>query len=387
MSINVIKIWFFAARTDKERLKNRLIGIILITTFSVLSLIYILSKVSATNEIEKPSFKKYENLFNKYSNTLHCPCSQMSIQYKSFLNISISNRHEICSSDFIKDEWIKAFLLSNLQSTYSPQLFQTSAIGFFQLLSFFCQYTEKYLNDEISNFINQSLIHSQIVSLTQFNIQIQSMIKQFQMDTSNSFLSILELIRLMSNNNTIISLFQTNWKWTDMIFVNTNHHVKGIHTKSMVYNGTCDCALSSECIQEISTTPGLFVGCYPLEALLKSNLQCLYNQSCIYLLQPTNGYSTPLNSSISTRYPLNSSIETILNELMVEQWFTNISYDNYYNACYPSYCLYSFMSHHPTLDILSSLLGLYGGLLIIITALVTMFVDTCQSRNTRIQPT
>ncbi|CAF1245633.1 unnamed protein product [Rotaria sordida] len=385
LSVRAIKIWFFAAQNNEERLKTHVTAILLIITFSTLGLIYILSSVSVTNQISNPSSKTYENLLIQHSNTLQCPCSRMSIKYKSFMNLSVLNRHQVCSSDFIKDKWIETLLLPNLQSTYSPTEFQTSAIGFFQLLASFCQFTEQYLTDELSALTNKSLIHSQVVSPLQLNIQIQSIIKQFQVDTSNSFLNILELIRVMITDNTLISLFQSNWKWTDLIFVDTSHWGKILHTKPVVYNGTCNCGLSSQCLQEISAMPGLNVGCYPLEALLKSNLQCLYNHSCIRLIQSIDQSFTPLNASLTSKYKLNSSVQSILNELMVEEWISNVSYEDYYNVCSPSFCSYSYMIRRSFLDILSVLLGLYGGLVIITTTLVTILVHIWQQRHTRVQ--
>jgi len=311
----------------------------------------------------------------------------MSIQYKSFLNLSVLNRHQVCSSDFITDRWIEPLLLPNLQSTYSPMEFRTSAIGFFQLLASFCEFTEKYLTDELSALRNKSLIHSQVVSPIQLNTQIQSIIEQFQVDTNNSFLNILELIRLMINNNSLISLFQTNWKWTDLIDVKYGHWGKIVHTEPIVYDGTCNCGLSSECVQDVSETPGLKVGCYPLEALLQSNLQCLYNDSCIRLIQSTNQSYTPLNISLPSKYKLDSSVQLILNQLMIEEWISNVSYNNYYAICSPSFCSYSYMTRRSSLDILSSLLGLYGGLIIIITSLTTVSIHIWQKRHTRVQPT
>lgn len=311
----------------------------------------------------------------------------MSIQYKSFLNLSVLNIHQVCSSDFITDKWIATLWLPNLQSTYSPKEFRTSAIGFFQLLASFCQFTKEYLTSDLAALGGKSLIHSQVVSPTQLNIQMQSIIEQFQVDSSNSFLDTLELVRMMINNNSLISLFQINWKWTDLISVNKKHWGKIVHTEPIVYNNTCNCGLSSQCVQEISATPGLYVGCYPLEALLKSNLQCLYNDSCIHLIQSTNPSCTPLNISLPSKYKLDSSVQSILNQLMLEKWISNISHNKYYEICSPSFCSYSYMIRRASLDILSLFLGLYDGLAIIAAAIGTISARIWQKPCTQVQPT
>ena len=245
ITIRSFQQWFYSGFNDQQRLKTRFSVILLVTTFSTLSLLYIFSRISITNQISEPDLETYENYFHQYSDTIQCPCSQISISYKTFFNLSVARRHQICSSEFITDRWIEMFLLPNLQSTYSPLEFQTSAIGFFQMINSFCQFTEKYLIDELNSLANQNLIHLYVVSTSQLNLEIQSLIKQFQTDTINSFLNSLELIRMIISNNTIISLFQTNWKWTDLIVVNPQHCGKVIHTKPIVYDNQCSCGLSS----------------------------------------------------------------------------------------------------------------------------------------------
>lgn len=374
-----------AAQNNEQRLKTRINAILLLSTFLTLSLLHILLNVSVTKQSPKPSYESYKDLM-KYSDTLQCPCSQISIQYKSFLNLSVLHRHQVCSSDFITDKWIETLRLPNLQSTYYPTEFRTSAIGFFQLLTSFCEFTEAYATEELAILRNKSLFHSQVVSPKQLDTQMESIIEQFKLDSRNSFLNILELIRLMISNNSLIPVFQTNWRWTDPVFVNENHFRKILHTKPVVYDSTCNCGLSSHCVQDTSATPGLKVGCYPLEALLQSNLQCLYNDSCIRLIQSTSRTFTPLNISLPTNYSLVSSVQSILNQLMIEKWISNISYNNYYAICSPSVCSYSYMTRRSSLDVFLLLLGLYGGLTIITTTLTTVSVHVWQKRRTRIQP-
>jgi hypothetical protein len=135
------------------------------------------------------------------------------------------------------------------------------------------------------------------------------------------------------------------------------------------------------------------VGCYPLESLLKSTLECLYNVSCFSLLQYVNRSFKPLNDSHPSRYQKNSTVESILSQLMIEQWNNNINYEKYYNECSPSFCSYSYIEHNPILQVLTLLLGLYGGLTIIMNLVALLLVALChkiliryQRRHVQVQP-
>jgi hypothetical protein len=78
---------------------------------------------------------------------------------------------------------------------------------------------------------------------------------------------------------------------------------------------------------------------------------------------------------------------------MVEQWNNNINYEKYYNECSPSFCSYSYIELNPTLQVLTLLLGLYGGLTIIMNVVALLLVALChkiliryQRRHVQVQP-
>jgi hypothetical protein len=119
--------------------------------------------------------------------------------------------------------------------------------------------------------------------------------------------------------------------------------------------------------------PGLMVGCYPLESLLKSTLHCLYNASCFPLFQSNiNRLFVPLDESIPSQYQKNSTVESILNQLMVEKWVSNVIYEKYYAECAPSSC--SYIERRPALDVVVLFLELHGGLVIIMDVVVLILI-------------
>ncbi|CAF4968095.1 unnamed protein product, partial [Rotaria sp. Silwood1] len=135
----------------------------------------------------------------------------------------------------------------------------------------------------------------------------------------------------------------------------------------MFSNGTCNCVTSTTCQEPMRigppdlVFPGLVVGCWPIDGLRMSTLECFYSSSCIELIINFLNYYTqmdgsppvdfvlptvptlivtPLNSSIPSRFPPNITIGKIIDELFIEQWFNKSIYENYFAACAPSACRY-----------------------------------------------
>lgn len=62
--------------------------------------------------IYNPTLKHYQHLQKKYSTSLSCLCSLTAIPYQDFVTIE-TKLHQICSSDFVSEKWIRALYLSN----------------------------------------------------------------------------------------------------------------------------------------------------------------------------------------------------------------------------------------------------------------------------------
>ncbi len=80
----------------------------------------------------------------------------------------------------------------------------------------------------------------------------------------------------------------------------------------------------------------------------------------------------PLHESIPSQYQKNSTVESIINQLMVEKWVNNVTYEKYYVGCAPSSC--SYIKRRPALDVVVLLLKLYGGLVIIMKVVALFLV-------------
>ena len=137
--------------------------------------------------------------------------------------------------------------------------------------------------------------------------------------------------------------------------------------------------------------PGIYTGCYIIESLLQSNLQCFYNQTCInqllsYLLSSSSMNVTALDKSLLVRFLETSTIEELLNELMVEEWNSSIMYENYYNECQPTQCTYTHETKNNVIYIVTTLVGLIGGLITVLKLIVPRLVKIVRKKKELSRP-
>jgi hypothetical protein len=92
-----------------------------------------------------------------------------------------------------------------------------------------------------------------------------------------------------------------------------------------------------------------------------------------------------LNSS-STRFRVNDTIETMAYQLFIESWTRNISYQNFFDACQPSYCIYSQRYRFNVLEVVTVLLSIYGGLSFGLRLFVPCFMRSIYQIRARVGP-
>jgi hypothetical protein len=149
-------------------------------------------------------------------------------------------------------------------------------------------------------------------------------------------------------------------------------------TRTKTYGlDNCSCEIQSNCSQTADfhhrasnkslkqILSGFRIGCLPLDALLQSNLFCLYNQSCLDIMEAVIHFYKPFPVDILTYSSLmepNITIETILSQLFVLKWFYNFSFDRYFNECNPQSCQYSYSPKYNRIYVITTLIALFGGL-------------------------
>ena len=134
-------------------------------------------------------------------------------------------------------------------------------------------------------------------------------------------------------------------------------------------SGNCSCGTSqaSSCIDPLiidqnTSIPGMFIGCLPLTSLRLSTLECFYNDSCIDKVKQALTLQdipvTALDSTRSSRFSVNATLDLIIDQLMLEDWINDTDYSHYFGQCDVKQCTYSMTVRNNALVIATTLLGL-----------------------------
>lgn len=367
----------FVFNTEQRRITRLHFVFMVIALYSVFIFSAFRPK-SVSIQISKPSLSTYQVLLKDYSDSLQCSCSQISISYETFLSVE-SRFHDLCSSEFISNEWINyLYGEGHLSRRFSFDDYRRSAPGQFLLLSSFCKLSQEKVNYATEELFSSNFINSFLLSENDLFEQIQIILHRLHLSASNSFLNIVNLIREIIGSNMIMSAWNTNWKYISVSMFYYN--LVALTTPSNY--GECNCGLSFKCTQ---SSGGMMTGCYALESLLQTKLQCFYDQNCI----DSSGNFTKLNNATleKSKFNINSTIELILKNLMIEEYKTNLSYENYFNQCKPLSCSYSYIKTHDVTVTIISIISLYGGLVIITRCLAIIIIKIYQHNKNRINPT
>jgi hypothetical protein len=189
-----------------------------------------------------------------------------------------------------------------------------------------------------------------------------------------SFLAVLSLVRSSIEDNHLYVSSVPN-------FAQSSFTVNGtwvLRYKPKTYNvdenKTCSCLTSNSCTRPQGfycaapnchlvqflpkyMVPGFVVSCFPINSLLFSSLECLYNQTCIQMLldwrlfemdqwfQPITLNISALDPRLPSRFLPSTKMNAIVSHLMVEDWTNTTNVTAYYNQCKPHICTYTYTKH------------------------------------------
>ena len=376
---------------DEHRLKTEhistLVYIILLTACLICLATYIGNEdVTQTITIKKPSLTDYRKLYKKQGAKLSCPCSTITSQYKDFLHIE-PEFHQFCQSDFVGHQWLDYTYIAKSWSDLFD--FRSSASLIFHALASYCSLSHGTIVNDLLVFQSTEIITSEVLSEEIFHEKSKLLVNSFNQTTIQTFAQNLQFIRTTTYGNQIINGLGTN----SFVFFSGTFPTFALTIYSNGMYGNCWCDITPTCVVTTAidtigygndTTrffliPGILIGCYINEALRQSTFECFYNQSCIdtmkfHLKYRTNFSVTALNPLLPSRYNSTTLIDGILNNMMVEQWRWNDSYVDYYGTCQPSYCSYKLFTKTPFIVVLTTLIGLFGGLAKILQVLVPIFI-------------
>ena len=386
---------------NRQRISTRLFLVIFIVSLIVLLFYNSVIMVQKTVKVETPSFTEYSdlNLNSAYNETLTCPCSKISITYGKFIQIEYT-LHQVCSSIFVSQPWFKC--LSNIpgnlvQFGLPPLDFRASGKISFQALRSFCELINStILNNRIQFYSNQ-YVSAFVIPPQLLNFQIESLTDQFRSSMTNSFLLSLATIRDTTGANTLLSGRLTNYK----IVIPDGEQIRMYPS---YYTDNCTCLISRACIDKngyffhdynlvskpLFNVPEFYCGCYFIEALLQSSLKCFYDQLCVkklesHLMSSVPMTIIPLDASVPSNYLVNSVIEELVNNLMIEEWNVSMIYETYYNECQPAQCTYKIQARNNIIYIVTTLFGITGGLATALKLIVPRVVKLVRKKRVQQQ--
>lgn len=135
--------------------------------------------------------------------------------------------------------------------------------------------------------------------------------------------------------------------------------------------------------------PGMYVGCFPYDALINSNLECFFNWTCLNITAqlisnlPVTDWPKPLNTPLSSRYLPNDTMANIYQKMMVDEWQMVKNFSGYYAACGPTQCTYTYPEQSDFLSVITTLLSTFSGLIIALRIISPIIVQLGHSLYTQ----
>ncbi|CAF1328222.1 unnamed protein product [Adineta steineri] len=398
-----------------------LINIWLKCSFLTLLLFTSLSTAMARTTESKPSLLTYRDMQAKYSKSLRCPCSQVTIPHRKFVSLS-PVLHQVCKSDFVTEEWLS--LLKSIRTRRSDVDWRNRAFSQFHLLSELCKLANKTIDDARHRFLSQPFIVSNVLPEIDFEKQLNLTLEQFFQSTIDYFGLLIKTVQI---------LIQIDQPYSGPIGAYTvrdeDENPVGIYTKNET-NGrikiqvefqltgprntkpvptTCICAFDTYCqartgIYNVESNimshvtyisryiiSGLITGCSVTDSLLRSTLECYYsNSKCLqtlmnysketYIINAENVpwvdvHSLVYNTTLS-RFRQKAPVSEIVQNIMIEQWNSSVSYDRFYESCAPTYCTYfQRINKKNILETTITVLSLIGGLIFSLRLIVPRLVN------------
>ncbi|CAF1451720.1 unnamed protein product [Adineta steineri] len=397
-----------AEQLQQQRFSTRFFLIVTLVTLVILVFYVSFQNITHTIIKNNPTIIEFNKLYREYPNTIQCPCQSYSITYEQFIRFQ-PHLHSICSSTFVDEisQWLiidyPKTMPKNIygQQTYSTRKDDFRQIGspFFQLLNSFCKLSSETINSELTTFYSNRFITLNLITFEQFQTQINQLTNQFLQNTARSFINSLFFAENITAANMLFSAFQSDSLYSSASPIYDEYSYPDYQYLydriDQIYNSNetgidCDCQSTPWCIQQaivydLDTTtqlfspPGIFVGCYLVEAVLRSDLRCFFDIDC---LQPLIDSLSLVNISVSniilnstaSHYQEKSSLLEIVSNLMVEEWNNQTFYDNYFNICQPSVCTATYISRGNIVYIMTTTIGLIGGLTKVYRFIAPIFI-------------
>ena len=390
------KLNLFASQTpvaeEEHAVRDQIIStrvFIILFTISLVVLTTYSSQVEVTGMVTiiNPSLEQYDSLYARYSSRLVCPCRNISLPQGLFLLLH-PTFHQICQSSFINPLWSNGLTSTNQTETMFSKDFRQRGPAMFNTIASLCQLAIEAIENGLLDFRTMPFVSTELLSRNEVFHRGVALIDLFITATENYLDSSLQTVRDTTQVNGLMSALNSSMI---LYALDVNTEYLQVYPLYETYNnGSCSCDTDAECTEPAAvyhypqTTPvfkvqGFMVGCYIVEATLQSTLQLLYSQTSIddLLRQVQFDHdasvlinTTALNASLLSQYNSTTPVSVIVQKLMTESWFKDVNYSAYYGTCHPIECKYTYTNKYDVLYIVTTIIGLIGGLTTILQTIV-----------------
>ena len=367
-------------------------------TLAIFTMDAFLFEQNVIKTVSFPLQKDYEDLYDTYSTEFECSCGEVSIEYSNFIEIK-PHYHELCSSEFVASQWYTSLDYSWQNPGASD--FTKLSSAYFRSLHVFCEISNLTMQLALDRFLSTSLISTNIVPRSQFDSRFNSSIEGFFQETLTDFLHRYSLISNLLNANDYVSGSGTNTHFIIANIISSEASLSNpvwtqSHTNEFLINNDeilfcardwLNMTLSYDSYEGIQA-------CSITQIALDLSISCWYDLNCIEIFKQrfaqigvSIGEITPLNSTKSSRFDSNRALRYIFNEMMIESFESTFSYDLYYQTCKPRSCTYNYRVRSDTIYVVTTAIGLVGGISIIIRACSLVIVNLLVSAHTNSRET
>ena len=379
-----------ASSAPKERIATRIY--ICLLAFAVLIITIVAASLIRTQEKTEysPRQTRFSYLANKHPDTIFCPCSTIGISYDTFV-ATHARFHQVCSSQFVQQAWIDKIFIQLNDTSFSLDDVRITLSFFWQVIAGLCNISHTAWSQIVSAF-NASHTFSPVAVTeqairSQVQIALENAIYSAQITLARDLLGIRRII----SGNQVVSALATNFY--PRYPPNGTLSATSLKLSPRIYDN-CSCLRSQGCPHPATindtnghriTIPGMIADCFAMDATLASTLECYYDQSCLSLLHsslPT--VIQPLSDALNKHFTINSTVEMILNRIMIDEITSDVRFDLFYSQCNPSYCFYSYAHRFDVLFVATTIIGIFGGVsfvLRILARLLAAIILRCRNRR------
>ena len=365
-----------------QRISTRLFILSLTFSFTILVVYTSTRQVIKTIKIANPTIDQYDALYRDHGEILSCPCTQISVPYSTFIRINYT-LHQVCQSIYVTKEFIE--YMDSVAAIYDdPQEFLLGGSATFQALMSLCQLSQQTIEISLRSFLKRQYISTVVTAAYLLETQFEMILQQFMSSMIQELLLSMRSIRAMIQINALVPAMFTNYNLAIWFALGHGHRI------DVRYDNNCSCAQSAQCKTQaviylsISRdsfwiVPGFYRGCLLFESLLLSTLECFFDHSCITTFHASINSNIimntmSLNASASKKFLPNTTIAEIFENLMVDEWYRSTVHADYYYACRPKECAYDLIVFNDVIYIVTTVVGLIGGLVPIIKLILPFLV-------------